>query len=163
MRIVTICVATAALVAATVVASTNAKTADRSGKTATRSATLTASREAARERPRGAVEDCSTSQGWPGGSAREFTSRQNLVVGPLALKGARVMLGYAVSVGGNKLLLHVRGETPSDARAAPPNPNGRRVGVRFASAGNEGIEVEPSKYPSCRHVQRVSGRALRAG
>jgi hypothetical protein len=76
-------------VAATVVASTSAET--------------------ARERPRGVVEDCSTAPGWPGGSAREFTSRWNRVVGPLALEGAGVMLAYADSAGGNKLLVHVRG------------------------------------------------------
>ena len=98
----------AMIVAATLVTSTSAQTTDRAGKT-TRSATLTASREAASERARGAVEDCSTSQGWPGGSVREYTSRWNRVVGPLALEGAGLMLGYAESVGGNKLLVHVRG------------------------------------------------------
>lgn len=98
-----------AVVAATVVASTSAHTADRSVELTTHSATPTTSREAVRERPRGVVEDCATAQGWPGGSAREFTSRWNLVVGPLALEGAGVMLGYTQSVGGNKLLVHVRG------------------------------------------------------
>ncbi len=97
------------VVAATVVASTSAQTADRSVETTTYSATPTTAREAVRERPRVVVEDCSTAPGWPGGSAREYTSRWNRVVGPLALEGARVMLGYAESVGGNKLLVHVRG------------------------------------------------------
>lgn len=97
--------AVATAVAVALVTSGRAETADPSMQTAV----PTASRVSARERPRGAVEDCSTSPGWPGGSAREFTSRWNLVVGPLALKGAGVMLEYAGSVGGNKLLVHVRG------------------------------------------------------
>jgi hypothetical protein len=81
--------AVAMAVAGTVVASTSAET--------------------ARERPRGALEDCSTAAGWPAGSTREFTGRRNLVVGPLALAGAGVMFGYAESVGGNRLGVHVRG------------------------------------------------------
>ena len=60
------------------------------------------------EESRGVVEDCSSSQGWPGGSTHEFTNRRNLVVGPLALKDAGVMLEYAKGVGGNKLFVHVR-------------------------------------------------------
>lgn len=100
--------AVALAVASAVVASTGAEAA-ASRQTATPTATPAMSLLAASERPRGAVEDCSRSPGWPVGSAREFTQRWNLVVGPMALEGAGVMLGYAESVGGNKLLVHVRG------------------------------------------------------
>lgn len=64
--------------------------------------------EGVAERPRGAVEDCSSAQGWPAGSVRAFRGRSNVIVGPLALQsGAR--LPYADAVGGNKLFVHVRG------------------------------------------------------
>ena len=100
--------ALAMVVAATVVASTSAQTADRSVETPARSATPTTSRVAIRERPRGAVVDCSTTPGWGGES--DFTSPWNLVVGPLALGGARI--GWAESGDGfgfNKLFVFVRG------------------------------------------------------
>jgi hypothetical protein len=58
-------------------------------------------------RPRGAVEDCSTTPGW--GRRDEFTSLQNLIVGPFALERARPVLGYAERVGGNKVFVYVRG------------------------------------------------------
>jgi hypothetical protein len=58
-------------------------------------------------RPRGAVENCSTTPGW--GRRDDFTSRQNLIVGPLALERAGTVLAYAANVGGNKLFVYVRG------------------------------------------------------
>lgn len=99
--------AVATIVAVVLATSGRADTADPSRQTATPTATPIASRAAARERPRGVVEDCSTTPEW--GRRDEFTSRWNLVVGPLALEGAGVMLGYAESVGGNKLFVYVRG------------------------------------------------------
>jgi hypothetical protein len=60
----------------------------------------------AESRPRGAVEDCSTTPGW--GRRDEFTSRQNLVVGPFAVERGKV-LGYSPKVGGEKLFVYVRG------------------------------------------------------
>lgn len=136
-------------VAATVVASTSAQTADRSVATTTRSATPTTSRDAARERPRGVVEDCSRSSGWPAGSAREFTSRQNLVVGPLALEGAGVMFGYAESVGGNKLGVHVR----SGHRVTLELSRQTRMDVGFAF-GSPGGATRASKW-TLRNTRRV--------
>jgi hypothetical protein len=65
------------------------------------------SRATARERPRGVVEDCSTTPGW--GRRDEFTSRQNLIVGPLALKRGAVMWEYDERVGGDKLFVFVKG------------------------------------------------------
>lgn len=76
-------------------------------QTATAAAAPIMSRAAARERPRGAVEDCSTTPGW--GRRDEFTSRQNLIVGPFALERARPILGYAPHVGGNKIFVYVKG------------------------------------------------------
>jgi hypothetical protein len=99
--------AVATAVAVVLATSSRAETAGPSKQTATPSATPTASRPAARERPRGVVEDCSTTPGW--GRSDEFTSRWNLVVGPLALRRAGVMLEYSERVGGNKLFVHVRG------------------------------------------------------
>ena len=60
-----------------------------------------------RERPRGAVEDCSTSPGW--GRRDDFTRRDSLVVGPLAIRRANPMLVYAPNVSGNKVILSVKG------------------------------------------------------
>jgi hypothetical protein len=60
----------------------------------------------AESRPHGAVEDCSTTPGW--GRLDEFTSRQNLVVGPFAVERGKV-LGYSPTVGGQKLFVYVRG------------------------------------------------------
>ena len=42
------------------------------------------------------------------GRRDEFTSRQNLIVGPLAIKRGRA-LGYSREVGGEKLFVHVKG------------------------------------------------------
>ena len=58
-------------------------------------------------RPRGAVEDCSTTLGR--GRRDEFTSRWNLIVEPLAIERAGHVLGYAEIVGENKLWVHVKG------------------------------------------------------
>jgi hypothetical protein len=88
--------AVATIVAVALATSGRAETADPSRQTA-----------ATTERPRGVVEDCSTTPGW--GRRDEFTSRQNLIVGPLALERAGVVLAYAENVGGNKLFVYVRG------------------------------------------------------
>ena len=100
------------------------------------------SAEVSRERPRGAVEDCSTSEGWPAGNAREFSARGNRVVGPLALEGAGATLGYADSVGGNKLLVHVRSghrvtlELSRETRADVGLAFGSPLGATSASRWN---------------------------
>jgi hypothetical protein len=60
-----------------------------------------------RQRPRGAVENCSTSPGW--GRRDDFTRRTSLVVGPFALRRASPILVYAPTVSGNKVILSVRG------------------------------------------------------
>ncbi len=95
-----------AMVAVALATSGRAQTADQK-QTVTPTATPTTSRAAAREHPRGAVEHCSTSPGW--GRRDEFTSRQNLIVGPFALERARPMLGYAPDVRGNKIFVYVKG------------------------------------------------------
>ena len=101
------CTGAATAVAVALATSGPAETADPSRQNTMRAATPTPSRIAARERPRGALEDCSRTPGW--GGSRDFSSRLNLVVGPLALQGAGVMLGYAENVGGNKLFVFVKG------------------------------------------------------
>jgi hypothetical protein len=80
--------AVAMAVAAALAASSGAGTAYPAKQTATRMATPTTSHLAARERPGGGlVLDCSTQSG-RGGGLRQFASRWNLVVGPLAMSGA---------------------------------------------------------------------------
>jgi hypothetical protein len=99
--------AVAIAVVASLAASGWAETAGPLTQTASPTATPMTSRATARERPRGVVEDCSTTPGW--GRSDEFTNRLNLVVGPLALRRAGVMLEYAEHVGGNKLFVFARG------------------------------------------------------
>jgi len=75
------------------------------------------------DRPRGPVLDCSTQSGL-GGGLREFRSPNNLIVGPLALKGGGVYAGYATSFGGNKFPAFLRGGhrvTVEVERAARPD------------------------------------------
>lgn len=134
--------AVAASVAVALAVSGRAETADPSKQTAT----PTASRSAARERPRGPVMDCSSISGI--GGSREFRSRWNLVVGPLALKGAATRPAYySDSFGGNKFPVIVRGghrvtvEVLRDARPGaglvygkrPANPRLVRDGYRVVT------------------------------
>ena len=107
------------------------------------------SAEISKERPRGAVEDCSTSEGWPAGNAREFSIRRNLVVGPLALEEAGVRLGYANDVGGNKLLVHVK----SGHRVTLELPRETRADVGFAF-GSPLRATKASKW-NLRNAYRV--------
>jgi len=145
-------IASAAVAAAVAIAPATsgwAETAAPSKHTVVPAATTAASPVSASGRPRGAVEDCSTSEGWPGGSAREFTSRQNLVVGPLAVEGAGVMLGYADSVGGNRLGVHVRG----GHRVTLELPRQTRLDVGFAFGSPLGA-TRASKW-NLRNTRRV--------
>jgi hypothetical protein len=114
--------------------------------------------ETTRERPRGAVEDCSTTPGW--GRRDEFTRRQNLIVGPLALARAVPMLAYAENVDGNKILVYVRG--------------GRRVTLELSQRTRENVGLVFGRYPdndaslstarrivtfsACRRGERPAGR-----
>lgn len=59
-----------------------------------------------RDRPRGVVEGCWSISGF-GESRRDFRLRQNLVVGPLALRHAGVMLPWWKT--GQKLFVEVKG------------------------------------------------------
>jgi hypothetical protein len=99
--------------------------------------------ETVTERPRGVVEDCSTTPGW--GRRDEFTSRQNLIVGPLALERAGVMLEYADNVGGNKLFVYVRG--------------GHRVTIELSPRTRANVGLVFGPYPdndaSLRNARRV--------
>jgi hypothetical protein len=75
------------------------------------SAVATASAVTKTERPRGAVADCSSVSGF-GDGLRDFKLPQSLVVGPLAVLGAKPMLGFSAGSpygGGNKLFVLVKG------------------------------------------------------
>lgn len=87
--------------------------------------------ETTRERPRGAVEDCSTTPGW--GRRDEFTSGQNLIVGPLAVERAVPMLAYAETVDGNKIFVYVRG--------------GHRVTLELSKRTRENVGLVFGRYP----------------
>lgn len=110
-----------------------------------------------RKRPRGAVEDCSTTSGW--GRRDEFTQLQNLVVGPLALGRAGVMLEYAEHVDGNKLFVFVRGghrvtlELTRDTR--------QDVGLVFGTFASANVDLRDARrvvtFVACRRGER-SGR-----
>ena len=137
--------AVAIAVVASVATSGWAETAGPSKQTASLTATPTTSRATARERPRGVVEDCSTTPGW--GRRDEFTSRQNLIVGPLALERAGVMLGYADHVGGNKLFVYVRG--------------GHRVTIELSRRTRENVGLIFGPYPDNDASLRTARRVVR--
>jgi hypothetical protein len=111
--------------------------------TVTSAATPATSGAKTRERPRGAVEDCSTTPGW--GRRDEFTRRQNLIVGPLAVERAGNVLAYADSFGGNKIFVYVRG--------------GRRVTLELSPRTREHVGLVFGPYPdnnaSFRNARRV--------
>jgi hypothetical protein len=134
--------AVATAVAVALATSGRAETAGPSKQTAA----LTTSHHAASERPRGPLMDCSSISGI--GGSREFRSRWNLVVGPLALKGAAARPAYySDSFGGNKFPVIVRGghrvtvEVSRDARPGaglvygkrPANPRLVRDGYRVVT------------------------------
>jgi hypothetical protein len=108
---------------------------------ASASAETTGRAEQSRERPRGVVLDCSTQSGL-GAGLREFRSKNNLIVGPLVLKGGgSAFVEYSDAFGGNKFPALLRGghqvtvEVSRDARPdaglvygqLPSRRNGYRV------------------------------------
>jgi hypothetical protein len=125
------------------------------------SAVATASAVTGMERPRGAFEDCSGVNGLPGVGLQDFKLPQNLVVGPLAVLGARPMLGfwnpYEKRYGGNKLLVLVEGghrvtlelpeQTRQDARfdGFGRSRDTARV-VTFRACSSEGKPTRASLY-----------------
>ena len=96
------------------------------------------------ERPRGVVEDCSSSPGW--GDVHAFSRRSSLVVGPLAVRGAGVMLGYAEQVGGNKLFVFVRG--------------GHRVTLELPREARTGVGLGFGRFPSANVTLRMARRVV---
>lgn len=91
----------------------------------------------ARERPRGAVEDCSTTPGW--GRRDEFTTPQNLIVGPLAIERGAVMWEYGERErpGGEKLFVYVKGGHRVTLELSPQTR--KNVGLGFVPPP-QGIE-----------------------
>lgn len=145
--------AVAMIVAVALATSGRAETADQK-QTATPTATPTTSRAAARERPRGAVEDCSTTPGW--GRRDEFTSRHNLIVGPFALERARPMLGYAPNVRGNKIFAYVKG----GHRVTLELPPAMRRDVGFAFGPGSGFRNwrRVVSFVACQRGELTPGR-----
>lgn len=119
-----------------------------------RGETVAPSTQTARERPRGQVKDCSTSPGW--GRRDEFTTRQNLIVGPLALERAQPMLGYAPNVRGNKLFVYVKG----GHRVTLELSRRTRHDVGFAFGPGEGFRNwrRVVSFIACRRGERPPGR-----
>jgi hypothetical protein len=104
---------------------------------------------APRERPRGPVVDCSSRSGI--GGLREYRSRWNLVVGPLALKGAAARpASYAPSFRGNKFPALVRGGHRVTLEL-PPETTRAGVGLVYASLpANNGGGYRVITFVACR-------------
>jgi hypothetical protein len=132
-----------AIVAAAVAASGWAATGDHTDQSATYL-----------KRPRGQVQDCSMSPGW--GRRDEFTSRQDLIVGPFALERARPTLAYVPQVRGNKIFVYVRGghrvtlDLARDSR--------REVGLAFGPGAGFRNRRRVVSFIACRRGERTPGR-----
>jgi hypothetical protein len=95
------------------------------------------------ERPRGLLLDCSTQSG-RGGGLRQFTSRWNLVVGPLAMRGATGPEPDRVSLepfGGDKFQVYLKG--------------GHRVTLELPRVARRGAGLVYGQRPSGRYGYRV--------
>jgi len=135
--------AVAMAVAVALATSGRAETADPAMQAAGPAATPATSRLAARERPRGVVLDCATTPG-VGAGLRHFRSRSNLVVGPLAMKGAAATPAYySESFGGNKFPLYVRG--------------GHRVTVELSRRARRGAGIAYGPFPERRPLDVSDG------
>lgn len=100
------------------------------------------------QRPRGAMEDCSTTPGWGGES--EFTSRLNLVVEPLAVRRARFeFTENGDGFGFDKLFVFVRG----GHRVTVELPRRTRIDVGLAFGSPRGA-TKGSDW-SLRNARRV--------
>ena len=91
------------------------------------------------------VEDCSRIAG-PGGSLRDFALRRNLVVGPLALLGAGRTLSYVPAVGGNKIVVLVKG--------------GHRVTLELPGAARPHVGLVFGKFASANVTPRQARRVV---
>jgi hypothetical protein len=113
---------------------------------------------AQRERPRGAVEDCSTTPGW--GRRDEFTRRQNLIVGPLAVERAVPMLAYADNVDGNKVFVYVRGGHRATLELSPRTRE--NVGLVFGRYPDNDASLRAARrvvtFIACRRGELPAGR-----
>jgi hypothetical protein len=108
-----------------------------------------------RERPRGVVEDCSTTPGW--GRRDEFTRRQNLLVGPLAIRRGAVMWEYNEDVGGDKLFVHVRGGHRVTLELSPETR--RNAGLVFGHFTNPNVRLDDARrvvsFIACQRGERT--------
>lgn len=117
-------------------------------------ATIAAS---AKERPRGVVEDCSTTLGW--GRRDEFTRWQNLIVGPLAIERGALVWGYNEDVGGDKLFVYVRGGHRVTLELSPETR--RNAGLVFGHFTNANVRLENARrvvrFIACQRGERSGG------
>jgi hypothetical protein len=101
------------------------------------------------ERPRGAFVDCSGVNGLPGVGLEDFKLPQSLVVGPLAVLGARPMLGfwnpYEKLCGWNKLLVLVKG----GHRVTLELPEQTRQDARFDGFGRSRDTTRVVTFRAC--------------
>lgn len=148
--------AVAAVVAVVLATSGRAESVSSEEQTARPSKATTTSREA-RERPRGVVEDCSTTPGW--GRRDEFTSRQNLIVGPLAVGRGAIGWEYDERVGGDKLFVYVKGGHRVTIELSPRTR--KDVGLVFGHFPNPNVRLPDARrvarFIACRRGER-SGR-----
>jgi hypothetical protein len=112
-------------------------------------------RVAERERPRGVVEDCSTTPGW--GRRDEFTRRKNLVVGPLAIERGAVVWEYNKEVGGDKLFVYVRGGHSVTLELSPETR--RNAGLVFGRFSNANVRLDDARrvvrFIGCQRGERT--------
>jgi len=139
-------------VAASLAASSSAKPADKT---------------TAMGRPSGVVADCAKGSGSRGGSlSREFGSRWNLVVGPLAMSGARAIPGgYSKSFGGNKFPLYIK--AGHRITIALTSGTKERAALAYGPLPNGYVEVDDGHrvitFIACRRGQYSPGFGGPAG
>jgi hypothetical protein len=114
------------------------------------------------ERPRGALESCASGPGWGGES--DFSSRLNLVVGPLAVGRARLGWGEnGDGFGFDKLFVFVRGahrvtvelsrSTRKDVGLAFGSPRGATKGSDWNLRNTRRIV----SFVACQRGERIAG------
>jgi hypothetical protein len=131
-----------------VAASVRTESAGASRQTATPRATPATSGATVRERPRGVDEDCSTQSG--ARFAGAFTSRRNLVVGPLAFIGA----GGTPSAVSNSTGTEVFQKFPLLVR------NGHRVTVELSPSTRRGAGLAYGPLPEGETFLRDAHRVV---
>ena len=93
--------------------------------------------------------------GW--GRRDEFTRRQNLVLGPLAIERGAVVWQYNEDVGGDKLFVYVRGGYRVTLELLPAAR--RDAGLVFGRFSNPNVRLEDARrvvsFVACRRGERT--------